>query len=126
MKKKLLLATTCFLSATALAEDINTLPKDTTKVIDIEEVVVIASPKETGKLRELPNAVSLISQKDMQINQITTLKNVSALVPNFLWLKNYFRSLYPRNRFTHQHPGSRVIRRQYSLYRQICVRLQFL
>ena len=125
MKKKLLLATTCFLSATALAEDINTLPKDTTKVIDIEEVVVIASPKETGKLRELPNAVSLISQKDMQINQITTLKNVSALVPNF-WLKNYFRSLYPRNRFTHQHPGSRVIRRQYSLYRQICVRLQFL
>ena len=60
MKKKLLLATTCFLSATALAEDINTLPKDTTKVIDIEEVVVIASPKETGKLRELPNAVSLI------------------------------------------------------------------
>ena len=60
MKKKLLLATTCFLSATALAEDINTLPKDTTKVIDIEEVVVIASPKEIGKLRELPNAVSLI------------------------------------------------------------------
>ena len=38
MKKKLLLATTCFLSATALAEDINTLPKDTTKVIDIEAV----------------------------------------------------------------------------------------
>jgi hypothetical protein len=125
MKKKLLLATTCFLSATALAEDINTLPKDTTKVIDIEEVVVIASPKETGKLRELPNAVSLISQKDMQINQITTLKNVSALVPNF-FMPDYFRSLYPRNRFTHQHPGSRVIRRQYSLYRQICVRLQFL
>lgn len=45
------------------AEDINTLPKDTTKVIDIEEVVVIASPKETGKLRELPTAVSLLSQK---------------------------------------------------------------
>lgn len=83
MKRNLLLATTCLLSATALAEDINTLPKDTTKVIDIEEVVVIASPKETGKLRELPNAVSLISQKDMQANQITTLKNISALVPNF-------------------------------------------
>ena len=83
MKRNLLLATACLLSATALAEDINTLPKDTTKVIDIEEVVVIASPKETGKLRELPNAVSLISQKDMQANQIATLKNVSALVPNF-------------------------------------------
>ena len=88
MKKKLLLATTCFLSATALAEDINTLPNDTTKVIDIVEVVVIASPKETGKLRELPNAVSLISQKDMQINQITKLKNVSALVTNIFMTEN--------------------------------------
>ena len=46
-------------------------------------MVVIASPKETGKLRELPTAVSLLSQKDMQANQITTLKNVSSLVPKF-------------------------------------------
>lgn len=71
------------MAATAFAEDINTLPKDTTKVIDIEEVVIIASPKETGKLREMPTAVSMISQKEMQANQITSLKNVSALVPNF-------------------------------------------
>lgn len=105
MKKKLLLATTCFLSATALAEDINTLPKDTTKVIDIEEVVVIASPKETGKLRELPNAVSLISQKDMQINQITTLKNVSALVPNF-FMPDYGSKLLPQ--FYIRGIGSRI------------------
>lgn len=83
MRKNILLATTCLLAATAFAEDINTLPKDTTRVIDIEEVVVIASPKETGKLRELPAAVSMISQKEMQANQITSLKNVSALVPNF-------------------------------------------
>lgn len=83
MRKNILLATTCLLAATAFAEDINTLPKDTTRVIDIEEVVVIASPKETGKLREMPTAVSMISQKEMQANQITSLKNVSALVPNF-------------------------------------------
>lgn len=60
-----------------------TLPEDTTKVLDIEEVVIIATPKETGKLRELPTAVSLLSQKDMQAHQITSLKNASALVPNF-------------------------------------------
>ena len=83
MRKNILFITSCLLAATTFAEDINTLPKDTTKVIDIEEVVVIASPKETGKLRELPTAVSLLSQKDMQANQITTLKNVSSLVPNF-------------------------------------------
>lgn len=83
MRKRILFATSCLLAATAFAEDINTLPKDTTKVIDIEEVVVIASPKETGELRTLPTAVSLISQKDMQANQITSLKDASALVPNF-------------------------------------------
>ena len=56
MRKNILFITSCLLAATTFAEDINTLPKDTTKVIDIEEVVVIASPKETGKLRELPTA----------------------------------------------------------------------
>ena len=81
MRKNILFITSCLLATTTFAENINTLPKDTTKVIDIEEVVVIASPKETGKLRELPTAVSLLSQKDMQANQITTLKNVSSLYP---------------------------------------------
>lgn len=56
---------------------------DTARVIDIEEVVVIASPKETGKLRTLPSSVSLISQKDMQAYHITSLKGASALAPNF-------------------------------------------
>lgn len=62
-EKNILFITSCLLATTTFAENINTLPKDTTKVIDIEEVVVIASPKETGKLRELPTAVSLLSQK---------------------------------------------------------------
>ena len=51
MRKNILFITSCLLAATTFAEDINTLPKDTTKVIDIEEVVVIASPKETGKIK---------------------------------------------------------------------------
>ena len=61
----------------------NIIPKDTTKVIDIEEVVVIASPKENTKLRQLPVAASLISHKEMQEYQINSLKGVSNLVPNF-------------------------------------------
>lgn len=47
-EKNILFITSCLLATTTFAENINTLPKDTTKVIDIEEVVVIASPKETG------------------------------------------------------------------------------
>ena len=45
MRKNILFITSCLLATTTFAENINTLPKDTTKVIDIEEVVVIASPR---------------------------------------------------------------------------------
>ena len=83
MKKHLLLTMAILASCHAMAEKTYNLPEDTTKVIDIEEVVVIASPKETSKLRQLPTSVSLISQKDMQANRITSLKSASSIVPNF-------------------------------------------
>ena len=38
MRKNILFITSCLLATTTFAENINTLPKDTTKVIDIEEV----------------------------------------------------------------------------------------
>ena len=83
MKKHILLAMALFASSYAMANKTYTLPEDTTKVVDIEEVVIIASPKETSKLRQLPTSVSLISQKDMQANGITSLKSASNIVPNF-------------------------------------------
>ena len=83
MKKHILLALSILASSYAMAEKTYTIPEDTTKVIDIEEVVIIASPKETSKLRQLPASVSLISQKDMQTNRITSLKSASNIVPNF-------------------------------------------
>ena len=39
---------------------------DTLKVVDVEEITVIAAPKENRKLREQPAAVTLLSQQDMQ------------------------------------------------------------
>lgn len=84
--KKILRETLCYSVVLLLGiarTSAHTLPEDTTKVVDIEEVVIIASPKETGKLRQLPASVSLISQKDMQANHVTSLKNISSLVPNF-------------------------------------------
>ena len=64
------------------------LPKDSLKVIDVEEVIVIASPKENRKLREQPTAVTLLSQQDMQANQVTSIKNLTSLVPN-LFIPDY-------------------------------------
>lgn len=83
MKKHLLLATALLVTGHTLANNINTLSEDTTKVVDLEELVVISSPKETSKLRQLPTSVSMISQKDMSAHHITSLKNVSSIVPNF-------------------------------------------
>ena len=34
------------------------IPKDTIKVVDVEEILIIASPKENRKLRELQPALS--------------------------------------------------------------------
>lgn len=80
MKRTPILMTLALLTTTtAWAEDI---PRDTVKVMDIEEVVVIAAPKENRKLREQPTAVTLLSQQDMQANQVNSLKNLTALVPN--------------------------------------------
>ena len=68
-----------FIVNNLIAEEI---PRDTLRVIDVEEIVVIATPKEHRKLRELPAAVTLLSQKDMQANQVNSMKNLTALVPN--------------------------------------------
>ena len=48
-----MIALTLLTTGTTWAED---FPKDSLKVVDIEEVVVIATPKENRKLRELPAA----------------------------------------------------------------------
>ena len=44
------------------------IPKDTIKVVDVEEILIIASPKENRKLRELPTASTLLSQQDMLLS----------------------------------------------------------
>ena len=90
--KNIMIALTLLTTGTAWAED---FPKDSLKVVDIEEVVVIATPKENRKLRELPVATTLLSQKDMQANQVHSVKNLTGMfltcssrtmVPNLLLL----------------------------------------
>lgn len=80
MKKSSILIALSLLSASGIrAEE---LPKDTMKVVDIEEIVVISTPKENRKLRELPTAVTVLSHQDMQSNQVNSIKSLTGLVPN--------------------------------------------
>ncbi|MCS2716869.1 TonB-dependent receptor [Bacteroides thetaiotaomicron] len=77
--KNIMIALALLMTGTTWAED---FPKDSLKVVDIEEVVVIATPKENRKLRELPAATTVLSQKDMQANQVNSVKRLSGLIPN--------------------------------------------
>lgn len=68
--------------------EIISAPADTTRVIDIEEVVVIATPKENNRLRQQPLSATSFSQGDMRNNSVTSVKSLSGLVPN-LFIPDY-------------------------------------
>ena len=77
MNKKLLTcACAALMSASLWASETDTL-----KVIDIEEVTVVATPKENRRLRELPSAVSLLSTHRLQAAHVTDIKGLTAVVP---------------------------------------------
>lgn len=81
MLKKLATVLCCFTALPAIADI--TQPADTARVIDLEEAVIVVSPKETSKLRQQPLAVSLLSGKELENRGIHTLKQVTGHVPNF-------------------------------------------
>ena len=90
MQAEKITATLASASAAAATNNnaVGTLPGDTTKVIDIEEVVVIATPKENSRLRQQPVSATSLSQEDMRNNAVTSVKSLSALVPN-LFIPDY-------------------------------------
>lgn len=65
---------------------------DSTIVKDIEEVVVVSSPKETTVLRRMPTAVSLFDSHNLADRQVNSLKDLSPYVPNF-YMPDYGSSL---------------------------------
>lgn len=71
-----LLLCTCLQAAPAL-------PADSLSRIDLEEVVVVSSPKETGKLRNRPVSVSLFNNELLTASHSESLKELSDYVPNF-------------------------------------------
>lgn len=84
MIKRSLLLTFAITSSIVGSAHVNpVVPLDTTRVVDIEEAVIVASPKETTKLRRQPTSVSLISASDLKTLNAQAIKNLSGFVPNF-------------------------------------------
>lgn len=91
MKRRTLLLTLTTVAGTVMAATETEhfpAPKDTTKVIDIEEVVVIATPKENNRLRQQALSATSFSQNEMRNNAVTSIKSISGLVPN-LFIPDY-------------------------------------
>lgn len=61
---------------------------DTLHTVSLDEVSVVSTPKETGRLRQQPAAVSLISQDIMTASHVTSVKGASTIVPN-LFIPDY-------------------------------------
>ena len=81
MNKRILFAS-CVLAA---ASSVWAAPadRDTTRVVDVEEIVVVASPKENIKFRRQALASTVLSREQLQDNQVTSIKHLTSLVPNF-------------------------------------------
>ncbi len=86
MKKATILFLFILLNISVLCAD--GAPKDSIKMVDVEETLVIGTPKENRKMRELPSAVTLLSQKDMQANQVKSIHSLSTLVPS-IYIPDY-------------------------------------
>lgn len=56
---------------------------DTLRSIEIEEAVVVASPKETSLFKNQPISVSLLGSSTLRTIAATNVKGVSAYAPNF-------------------------------------------
>mgnify|MGYP000953064153 CR=1 FL=1 len=123
MDRLSIISAVLFLSgAPSYALPIEETAEDSARVKDIEEVVIVYSPKETGKLRQAPIAVSLFDRTALDDQHTASLKELSAFVPNF-YMPDYGQQsdlggLHPRHRFAHQHPGRRIVRGQRGICRQ--------
>ncbi|KAA6338843.1 Pesticin receptor, partial [termite gut metagenome] len=84
MKKYAFLLVLIFPAVQSMADGlpIDSLQQDTMRTISVKEIVVFGDPKGNGNLREQPFSVTLLSQDDMRANGVSSMKNLTSLVPN--------------------------------------------
>lgn len=89
--------TTLLLSSILIAGDV--APMDTSRVQDLDEVVVISQPKEVFNLRQQPVSSSMFSHIEMDRLDVRDLRELSAYVPSFTmpnYGSRYTSSIYIR------------------------------
>lgn len=96
MIKKLIFLSLCTMPVTVLqAEEV----ADTSRVADLDEVVVVAQPKDLHLLRQQPMSSTLFSSADLKLLNVRDLRDASQFVPSFtmpVYGSRYTSSMYVR------------------------------
>lgn len=61
---------------------------DISKLVTLDDVTVVSTPKEKGAMRLQPTAVSLLSSRQLDAAHVTSLKGITSMVPN-LFMPDY-------------------------------------
>ena len=72
---------------------------DTSRIVDLDEVVVVSEPKDLHLLRQQPLSSTLFSATEMKQLNLRDLRDVSAFVPTFVmphYGSRYTSSMYVR------------------------------
>ena len=101
MKSKFFLVSMLVLfSISSMADVINDAAvSDTSRVVDLDEVVVVSQPKEVFRLRQQPLSSTMFSNGDVQRLGVRDLRELSAYVPSFVmpnYGSRYTSSMYIR------------------------------
>ena len=98
MKKAFLFVWTLGSLMTAEAENISEL-SDSSRVYDLDEVVVISQSKEFDKLRHQPMSSTVLTSNEMNLLGVRDLRDASCFVPSFVmpaYGSRYTSSMYVR------------------------------
>ena len=84
MKKKFLFVAALSVCVNSMAADVYELVNDTSRVVDLDEVVVVAQPKEQVRLRLQPLSSSVYGNEQLQQLNVHDLSQLSQFVPSFV------------------------------------------
>jgi len=62
----------------------NTSPADSSRVYDLDEVVVVSQPKETFRLRQQPLSSTMIGNEEINARSMRDLRDITAYAPAFV------------------------------------------
>ena len=95
----LILSMTAAIAMPVAADEISVAVSDTSRIVDLDEVVVVSQPKDLHLLRQQPLSSTVFAPADMKLLNIRDVRELSNFVPSFampVYGSRYTSSMYIR------------------------------